>query len=298
MEAQQQDDHDSSCSTIKKKKFNELFLIFLLRFKQRLLNLKIGDQLVIPGGWIAPKGGHAIMHVITYDDINSYSFTICNMGAGINYHPATIKDYPKDKFRTSICIKSIPTQRFLDDAFWYLFWRAQCIADDNYNDELYLYEVLYPYLANGQSVASVSYNTSSIATDYYRTPQRAGNCYFKSILELTRYLIQSTPNALSHDHAKQLAFITRLEVFQMMYEDLQLVNHQLQDESDLGLINMACIQVANAALKEYKRKRFNVLKLNQLMKQIQQITTCTSYQYKIKKIQLYLIKFINKSQSK
>ena len=43
------------------------------------------------------------------------------MGAGINYHPATIKDYPKDKFRTSICIKSIPTQRFLDDAFGIYF---------------------------------------------------------------------------------------------------------------------------------------------------------------------------------
>ena len=69
----------------------------------------------------------------------------------------------------------------------------------------------------------------------------------------------------------------------MMYEDLQLVNHQLQDESDLGLINMACIQVANAALKEYKRKRFNVLKLNQLMKQIQQITTVHHINIKLKK---------------
>ena len=49
------------------------------------------------------------MHVITYDDINSYSFTICNMGAGINYHPATIKDYPKDKFRlfTSVMLFGI-----------------------------------------------------------------------------------------------------------------------------------------------------------------------------------------------
>ena len=62
------------------------------------------------------------MHMIEKVNDDNYTFVICNMGAGVNYHPATIEQYPKDKFRTSIPIFNIKAKQFLDQAWWLLFF--------------------------------------------------------------------------------------------------------------------------------------------------------------------------------
>lgn len=152
-----------------------------LRFTYRLMRnwrkkvraMQVGDVLLLPGGWIAPKAGHAIMHIL-YRYEHSYSFVTCNTGGGLTYHPSSVKeDGSKTVFRTSIRLDQIRPDAMLDDAFWLLFWRLQTVQSDDHDHHV-LYEILLPTLGEKPLAEAL---TESDPHAEWRTPQRAGNCF-------------------------------------------------------------------------------------------------------------------------
>lgn len=140
----------------------------------KLRSMKVGDVFLLPGGWIAPKAGHAIMHIL-YKYEKSYSFVTCNTGGGLTYHPSSVKeDGTKMVFRTSIRLDNIREDIILDDAFWLLFWRLQTVQSDDHDHHV-LYEILLPTLGE-KPLAECIVEGDPHAE--WRTPQRAGSVSF------------------------------------------------------------------------------------------------------------------------
>ena len=179
---------DQSEPGIKEKKISD----FLSSHLKGLHALQPGERMLLPGGWIAMSGGHAIMHIVQRhaDPSNgTYSFISCNTGGGVFHHPGHVTDWPKLKFKTSIRLDNIPASRMLDPGFWYVYWRPQFYLSED-NGEHILYDVLLPWLSGGLPLVAALQRCPPDPLAEYRTPQRAGTCYFKSILEAIRYLFR------------------------------------------------------------------------------------------------------------
>jgi hypothetical protein len=68
---------------------------------------------VFSGGWQMPRQtGHAVVYIIERAQDNSFSFTVCNSGQGLKYHPScndkklcamTFKDVPQDRLTSEFC---------------------------------------------------------------------------------------------------------------------------------------------------------------------------------------------------
>lgn len=100
------------------------------RHYDALRHLAPGDYCVWDCGWVTPpSGGHAITVVVARDagSGETGSLTVCNSGAGIDYHPASVADYPKTKHRTALHLGGIPWWRLDDDAFVWSLLRP-CVA--------------------------------------------------------------------------------------------------------------------------------------------------------------------------
>ena len=245
-----------------------------LRFHDLLHALPPGGTLIIPGGWIAPKGGHGIMHAILHHADGSYSFTVSNTGGGLPYHPAQTGT-PKTRFLCTLRFDGIARHRMLDDGFWLLFWRLQLVSSDDH-DHHTIYDVLIPHLTGGTVAATLS--TTDDACEY-RTPQRAGNCYYKSVLECFRYLMRRA--GLTRAQAKQVAFCVRREYVEMTWEDLvclsafrskfRATSTPLHDPSDLPMLRLGTRQMCYAAIKESRQGRLSGDDLQDVMRLVERI---------------------------
>ena len=163
----------------------------LLRFHDVLHALPPGGTVILPGGWIAPKGGHGIMHCILHHHDGTYSFTVSNTGGGLPYHPSQTGT-PKSRFLCTLRFDGISRARMLDDGFWLMFWRLQLVSSDDHDHHI-IYDVLIPHLTGGTVAETLS--TQDEACEY-RTPQRAGNCYYK-VESLTPCTADDSPLCLS-----------------------------------------------------------------------------------------------------
>src|SRR6202035_4173250 len=117
------------------------------------------------------------------------------------YHPSSIAEVGKTKYQCSMRFNNIDRRLMLDDGFWLMFWRLQLVASDDH-DQHVIYDVLIPHLTGRTVAASVAERNDPLAE--WRTPQRAGNCYYKSVLECFRYLCRC--HGLGKDKTKQLLF--------------------------------------------------------------------------------------------
>uniref|UniRef100_K3W602 Uncharacterized protein n=1 Tax=Globisporangium ultimum (strain ATCC 200006 / CBS 805.95 / DAOM BR144) TaxID=431595 RepID=K3W602_GLOUD len=55
---------------------------FLKEWKAQLLNLKIGEPMMIPGGYIGNISSHTIIYIVEKISDDEYTFTVCNKGPG------------------------------------------------------------------------------------------------------------------------------------------------------------------------------------------------------------------------
>lgn len=104
---------------------NKGFVVFLKGFLSRVSEMKEGERLSFSGGWMRKSGGHAIMHTVHREKDGAFGFVVSNTGNGVQYHPAFSKDYPKTKQLTTIYFPGIPKERFLEEEFWFSFWKMQ-----------------------------------------------------------------------------------------------------------------------------------------------------------------------------
>ena len=146
----------------------------LLRFHDLLHALPPGGTLILPGGGSHPRGGMASCTASCITPDGSYSFTVSNTGGGLPYHPAQTGT-PKSRFLCTLRFDGISRAKMLDDGFWLMFWRLQLVSSDDH-DHHTIYDVLIPHLTGGTVAETLS--TQDDACEY-RTPQRAGNCYYR-----------------------------------------------------------------------------------------------------------------------
>ena len=64
---------------------------------EKITNLREGDSLMLPGGWIGEPHGHAMLYEFRKDQEGNLFFIVHNDGAGIEYH-AKVPDFDKDMY--------------------------------------------------------------------------------------------------------------------------------------------------------------------------------------------------------
>ena len=179
------------------------FTSLLKSIRSQFESLLPGELLVVQGGWVQQKGGHAIMYIVERTSEEEYSFVVLNTGDGIQYHPWTAADYPKEKCRTAIRIDHIPRARLLDEAVLYTIFKMQTTNSDDNKLEI-LYEVVLPHLARVRLSDGIAQEDPYAE---WETPQRAGVCYYRCILTTIRYLMRR--QGLSQGHVKQFLHALR-----------------------------------------------------------------------------------------
>lgn len=81
---------------------------YLAVLRQRLEELKPGQFLIQPGGWVTDKYMHNVMYVVERQE-KVFRFVICNTGIGHEYHPSDAQDPPKLKSDCSACVPHAET---------------------------------------------------------------------------------------------------------------------------------------------------------------------------------------------
>lgn len=124
------------------------------RHYDALRSLAPGGFCVWDAGWLIPGGeGHAIVVVIGRDvDGTTGTLTVCNSGAGVQYHPVSVAAHPKTKYRTALHLGKIPWWRIDDDGFVYELLRPYVpgLADRTCGAAAAaLYESLLPAVSRG-----------------------------------------------------------------------------------------------------------------------------------------------------
>lgn len=234
------------------------------RHLDRLKNMKVGTKLVVCGGWLQRNGGHAVIHVVERTSENEYAFVTCNTGEGVDYHPQlSATYYPKEKRKCSIRVPSISARRFLEPAVWYVFFRNQVVADDDNGLEI-LYEVVLPHFAGGLLHKAVESNMDKCG--HWETIQRAGTCYFRSILCTMRYLLKA--DGFARDQQKLLYYIIRRGFLDRVESDLdalidvscsatssdsETLTSQAFESADERLVRLANTQCGLAAVKLWRK---------------------------------------------
>jgi len=150
-------------------------------------NLKDDDYLLVPGGWAAPKGGHAIIYQYSLDKAGNLLFSINNSGSGLQFHekksvqekelynPVLTYKIPKDKINGKNLTRFIQATLKLQT------------PDLHKIDEIkpeYLYQRVFPLLAyvKGDVVQS-----ESIASDHWYTGgQLSGTCAQRSLHQMLK----------------------------------------------------------------------------------------------------------------
>ena len=142
--------------------------------KEKVLVLRAGEYLLLPGGWLAPDGGHAIIYELKKDSDGSILFTIHNSGSGLQYH-AKRSDKEKELFSPTltykITIDSLNSKHFMPFMNELLTLQIPRIHKKSKITAKYLYETVLAKLSylKGEIIPS------EVAEDKWYTPHSAPN---------------------------------------------------------------------------------------------------------------------------
>jgi hypothetical protein len=129
------------------KQLDQLFLNFINAFVSLITHVQPHQQLVLPGGWQQPEGkAHLCLYIVRNCGDDKFSFTVCNTGDGLEYHPSSFDQSSGLQLKQiALTIWEIPSVRLLDSSFWVLLFRMQVYPDKKHTASL-LYEKLLPAL--------------------------------------------------------------------------------------------------------------------------------------------------------
>ena len=129
------------------KQLDQLFLNFINAFLSVISKIEPHQQIVLPGGWQQPEGkSHICLYIVRNCGGDRFSFTICNTGDGLEYHPSSFDQSSGLQLKQlAMTIWDIPSERLLDSSFWVLLFRMQ-VYPDKRNCASLLYEKLLPAL--------------------------------------------------------------------------------------------------------------------------------------------------------
>jgi Variant SH3 domain. len=129
------------------KQLDGLFLSFINMFVSIVSKIAKDQQIVLPGGWQGLDGkGHVCLYILRYHGEEKFSFTVCNTGDGLQYHPSKLDTCSGLELKQiAMTIWDIPRDRLIDSSFWVLLFRMQVYPDKKNNAE-FLYTKLLPAL--------------------------------------------------------------------------------------------------------------------------------------------------------
>ena len=128
------------------KQLDTLFLNYINIFVSHIGNIKANQQIVIPGGWQTPDHTHLCLYIVRNCGDGTFSFTVCNTGEGLQYHPSKTDQATGQTLRQlALTIWDIPSKRLMDSSFWTILFRLQ-VYPSKKNDAEFLYTRLLPAL--------------------------------------------------------------------------------------------------------------------------------------------------------
>ena len=86
----------------------------------KIQQLSVGQQLLVPGGWVGLQTANAVMHIVEKTAANTFAFVTCNSAAGLVYHPSVPTSDAKLKSKCSIRLDGIPVDRMSSPVVWTL----------------------------------------------------------------------------------------------------------------------------------------------------------------------------------
>lgn len=159
---------------------------FAQMMKERLRALKQGESYTVNGGWMGrKKAGHALLYKFERTGENSFTVTLYNTGAGLNYHPSSTKESGQRRFLLSLPFTNIPIDSVTNEDFWSAHYQIVFGYPQGEDfDEQILYERLFPLL--------IPYFDKRFGGDQdlykarYLREQTGGVCTAQSLLTLLR----------------------------------------------------------------------------------------------------------------
>lgn len=166
------------------KQLDQLFLNFINAFVSLINNIQPHQQIVLPGGWQQPDGvSHVCLYIVRNCGGDKFSFTVCNTGDGLEYHPSSFDQSSGLQLKQiAMTIWDIPSDRLMDSSFWVLLFRMQ-VYPNKRNNAGFLYEKLLPAL-NSRPLWS---NLDLGPAEYLEVPDQrfSNNYHFLAKLALT-----------------------------------------------------------------------------------------------------------------
>ena len=218
------------------------FIEFLNEWITAIKRLKVGERLIINGGWLFiiddKVKGHACIYVVERDSESTFGFTVVNTGVGTEFHPLYRGDYPKEKRRAAIRIGEIARERIVDEAFWYLLFKLRYESSTAHDSKL-IYEVLLPFIANPiyRDLSLPDDNDATFSANLdneirkgrcgdFETLQRSGTCFFRAILSTLRYCCKRVGFSISQ--RKQFMHSVRISFLFRVFYDINILKSKIQ----------------------------------------------------------------------
>lgn len=159
---------------------------FAEMMKEKLSALHIGESYTVSGGWMGRKNsGHAMLYKFEKTNEDSFTITIYNSGAGLNYHPSITKPNGQRRFLTSLPFTKVPLESAINPDFWAAHYQMNFGKPEGENfDEKLLYEKLFPVLI--PHFEKRFGGDQDIEKAHYLREQTGGVCGAQSLLILLR----------------------------------------------------------------------------------------------------------------
>ena len=199
------------------KQLDQLFLNFINAFVSLITHIQPHQQIYLPGGWQQPEGkSHLCLYILRNCGNDKFSFTVCNTGDGLEYHPSSFDPSSGLQLKQiAMTIWDIKSERILDSSFWVLLFRMQVYPNKN-NNACLLYEKLLPAL-NSRPLWS---NLDCGPAEYLEVPDlhSRNNFHFLAKLALTTI---PAPGAYPSRYSALLVMNAAVDIAHQSIEDAE-----------------------------------------------------------------------------
>jgi hypothetical protein len=222
------------------KQLDQLFLNFITVFVSLIQSVMPHQQIVVPGGWQQPDGkAHVCLYIIRNLGGDQFSFTVCNTGEGLEYHPSSFDQGSGLELKQlALTIWDVPASVLRDSSFWVLLFRLQVYPDKRHCAS-FLYEKLLPSL-NSRPLFS---NAELGPQEFWEVPDpvTSNNYHFLSRLALTTV---AAPGARPSRYSTLLVMNAAVD---LAYEGIQNNPPRSMDPEDTRILILCNRNLGNFA---------------------------------------------------
>ena len=217
-----------------------LFMNFLNVFISLIEQVKVDQQLVLPGGWQQPDYTYLCLYIVRNCGSNRWTFTILNTGRdGLQYHPSTFDpETGRELKQMAMTIWDIPADRLLDSTFWTLLFRLQ-VYPSRKNNAAFVYTKLLPAL-NARPLLS---NLDQGPSEYLEVPNPISAQSYHPLALLALTCIP----AVGKRSSKYSQLLVKTAAMDLVYAEIERAPPSSMDPEDTRILKLAGRNLANFA---------------------------------------------------